>query len=138
MPVTIANVAVAEALPPTNGILESNETLTITWSASGSSKLTSQTMTIDGRAVVPVKGSSGGRYSCPIGAWSAGTHTYVITATNSKGFSFNTSGTFDVVDSVDRAALLASVMHEMVHVLGDDSSHSLDLMASSLAPVARR
>ena len=46
--------------------------------------------------VTPVKGPSGGLYSCSIGAWSAGTHAYVITATNSKGFSFNSSGTFTV------------------------------------------
>ena len=59
-------------------------------------KLASQTVTIDGRAVTPVKGPSGGLYSCAIGAWSAGTHAYVITATNSKGFSFNSSGTFTV------------------------------------------
>ena len=130
MPLTIANVAVAEASPPVNGILESNEMLVITWSASGSPRLASQTMTIDGRAVAPAKGSSGGRYSCPIGAWSAGTHAYAITATNSRGFSFSTSGTFTVasalmVDCLGSAAGLgrrARRRRTRSHRNGSDSS----------------
>lgn len=75
-------------------------------------------MTIDGRTVTPINGPYGSLYySCAIGAWSVGTHTYVITAGNSAGFTANSSGTFTVVAAaamarlempVDLAGLLAA------------------------------
>ena len=63
-------------------------------------------MTIDGRSVTPIYGPYGGLYySCMIGAWSAGTHTYVITTSNSAGFTANSSGTFTVVAATSMGGL---------------------------------
>ena len=87
----------AEAGTPKNGKLESNETLKITWAASSRYGIASQTMTVDGKAIAPINGPYGGLYySCPIGTWSAGSHTYTITATDSKGVSSISTGTFTV------------------------------------------
>ena len=54
-------------------------------------------MTVDGRTITPINGPYGGLYySCPIGAWAAGNHSYTIHATDSKGNSSNNTGTFKV------------------------------------------
>ena len=101
-------------------------------------------MTIDGRTVSPIYGPYGGLYySCPIGAWSGGSHVYTITATDSKGISATSSGTFLVtaasgsgspsasVTATERAGLLATVMREM-----DDSGGCDDLLLDDLIGAA--
>ena len=89
-------------------------------------------MTIDGTVIAPISGPCGGLYySCKIGTWLAGSHTYKITATDSKGLSATFGGTFLVVAASNsnsgasslamptsiaasqRADLLAAVMREM-------------------------
>ena len=111
-PVTIASIVVAEAAWK-NGILESNEPLKITWAASSPYHITSQTMTIDGQPIAPINGPYGGLYySCPIGTWSAGNHTYVVQATNAKGASFSTSGTFTVIDAATPPVITSVVVAE--------------------------
>ncbi len=124
-PVTIDSIVVAEASSTRDGTLDSSETLVITWAASSSGGIASQRMTIDGRTVTPINGPYGGLYySCQIGAWSAGTHSYVITASNSAGFTSNSSGAFTVAAASTsiatdlRADLLASVMQEIGPMLG--------------------
>jgi hypothetical protein len=120
VPATIDSIVVAEDSSTRNGTLDSSEMLVITWAASSSDGISSQSMTIDGRSVTPIYGPySGLYYSSTIGAWSAGTHTYVITTTNSAGFTTNSSGTFTVAAASDlRANLLDSVLEEMGHPLG--------------------
>ncbi|MFZ1934679.1 MAG: hypothetical protein WCB27_17340 [Thermoguttaceae bacterium] len=126
-PLTIESAVVAEAAAPKNRILESTDALVITWAASSSAKITSQTMTIDGRTVSPIYGPYGGLYySCQIGAWSSGAHNYVITATNAQGFSLNTSGTFTIAAALTVDARVAP------------HSNSLDLMYPSLPLGTRR
>ncbi len=96
-PPTITSVVAAEATPQ-NGILESNEKLVITWAATSTLGIASQTMTVDGKTISPINDPYGGlNYSCPIGIWSTGSHTYAITATDSTGVSSNSTGTFVVV-----------------------------------------
>ncbi len=140
-PVTVGSVVVAEAAAPRDGSLQLTEALVITWAAESSNKIASQAVTIDGRSVSPIYGPYGGLYySCPIGAWSAGSHAYTITATDSKGISATSSGTFLVVDvpasssanaasvtATERAGLLAAVMREM-----DDSGGCDDVLLDDL------
>jgi hypothetical protein len=110
VPVAIDGIVVAEASTARNGTLDSSEPLVITWAASSSGGIASQALTIDGRTVTPINGPYGGLYySCQIGAWSAGTHTYVITASNSTGFTSNSSGTFTVVAAASMAGLEATI-----------------------------
>ena len=110
VPVTIDSIVVAEASTARDGTLDSSEPLKITWAASSSGGIATQAITIDGRSVTPINGPySGLYYSCQIGAWSAGTHTYVITASNSTGFTSNSSGTFTVVAAASTAGLEATI-----------------------------
>ena len=98
-PPTIADVVVAEAGATKNGVLESTDPLKITWSATSQIGVATQTMMIDGTKIAPINGPYGGRYySCPIGTWAAGSHSYTITATDSLGDSSTASGTIVVVD----------------------------------------
>ena len=99
---TIGSVVVAEATAPKNGILESNETLKITWAASSQHGIASQAVKVDGKAITPtIGGPYGGLYyACTIGTWAAGSHSYTIKLTDSKGVSSNSTGTFTVVAPV--------------------------------------
>ena len=98
-PPTIASVVVVEAGATKNGVLESTDPLKITWSATSQFNIAAQTMMIDGTTITPIKGPYGGQYySCSIGTWSAGSHNYTITATDSLGDSSTASGTIVVVD----------------------------------------
>ena len=98
LPTGIYSVVVAEAGTVKNGILESNEPLKITWAASATTAIASQTITVDSGMITPINGPySGLYYSCPIGTWAAGTHTYIIHATDTRGVLYSTSGTFVVV-----------------------------------------
>ena len=91
-----------------NGILESNEPLKITWAASISTAMVSQTITVDGSAITPINGPYGGLYySCTIGTWAAGNHTYTIPATDSRGVSSSKSGTFTVAAALTVGASAA-------------------------------
>jgi hypothetical protein len=93
----ISSVVVAEATP-SNGILESNENLVITWQITSAYSLASQTVTVDGRTITPINGPySSVYYSCTIGTWAVGDHSYAIQATDSKGVSGSSTGTFTVV-----------------------------------------
>ena len=101
VPPTIGSIVVAEAGATKNGTLESNETLKITWAATSTKGIASQTMTVDGHAMTAIKGPYGGLYySCTIGTLAAGSHTYIIQATDSKGLSSTSSGSFTVAAPV--------------------------------------
>jgi hypothetical protein len=103
---TISGVVVAEANPPKNGILESDEQLVITWATSGPDPYTTAgvnpTLTVDGR-VVTFKFGPFGPYDgymyysgAVIGPLAAGTHTYSLQATNASNGTFGASGSFTV------------------------------------------
>jgi predicted outer membrane repeat protein len=97
-PPAITSVVVAESRPPRSGSFTPNEPLVITWSATCSLPITSQTVTVDGLNMVPINGPySGQYYSCQIGTWAVGSHSYTITSTDSLGDSSTSSGTFTVV-----------------------------------------
>jgi hypothetical protein len=140
-PPTIASIVVAEAGTTKNGKLEVNEKLRITWAASSANAIASQTMTVDGKTITPISGPfSNLYYSCTIGAFSAGSHTYTIKTTDTKGVSASKSGTFTVATALaaadQRASLLAAVMQEMgqLHGYGDASDDELmdDVLPLSL------
>ncbi len=110
-PPTIAGVVVAEAGTTKNGVLESNETIKITWMARSQSGIASQTMQVDGTLIKPINGPYGGLYySCPIGIWSAGSHSYTITATDTKGVSSNSTGTFSVAAAANSGPTIGQVV----------------------------
>ena len=95
-PPSVSSVIVCEAVPQDH-VLESNESLKITWAATSSLRITAETVTVDGTTITAIGGPYGGLYyRCIIGMWSAGAHSYVITATNSQGFSLNSLGTFTI------------------------------------------
>ena len=108
---TVSSVVVAEAAAPKNGTLESSDQLVITWAATGQPAIASQSVVIDGRRMTTIGGPySHLYYSCSIGARSAGTHTYAITATNTSGFSSTNSGTFSVAASTTVPVSIGSVV----------------------------
>ena len=87
----VSNMAVSEAAAPYNGILESNENLKITWTATTPNRITAQFLVVDGGKFTKMGGFYGGpNYSCPIGKFSPGSHYYVIKAVDSKGISYVT------------------------------------------------
>jgi hypothetical protein len=138
-PPTISSVVVAEAGTVRNGMLDPNEKLKITWLASSARGIASQTVTIDGRKITPINGPySGIYYSCAVGAYSVGQHTYTIKATDSKGLSSTTSGTFTVAAALaaadQRGDALRAVMQEMGPLLGRGDT-STDELTEAILPV---
>ena len=96
-PPAISSVIVAEAEKTKNGILESGESLKVTWAATSSVGIGSQSVQVDGMTIRSVSGPYGGMYySCPIGKYATGSHSYTITSTDSNGASSTSSGTFTV------------------------------------------
>jgi hypothetical protein len=94
----IDRMVVAETNTPKNGVLEADEVLKLTWATTSKKKLASQAVTIDGRKVTTISGPfSGLYYSCSLGKLGAGSHTYVIKATDSAGIASSVTGTFTVV-----------------------------------------
>jgi hypothetical protein len=70
--------------------------------------MVSQTISVDGGAIAPIRGPYGGLYySCPIGTWAAGNHSYTITATDSRGATSSKSGMFVVAAALTVGASAA-------------------------------
>jgi hypothetical protein len=150
-PPTISSIVVAEGGATKNGKLEANEKLRITWAASSASGIASQSMTVDGRAITPISGPfSGLYYSCTVGTFATGSHSYTIKTTDKKGVSASKSGTFTVVAAAlaasfahrdtaaeQRASLLNAVMQEMERRHGyTDASH--DALTGDFLPFGVR
>ena len=100
--VTIDEVAVGEAYPPFNGILESDEQLTITWAVNGADAVATRSLSVDSNPVAsifgPYAGSNGTYYMAGVfGPVSAGSHAYSIQSADSAGHSATSAGTFSVV-----------------------------------------
>ena len=94
---TITNVVVAEAAAPKNNILESNEPSRSRGPHRARAAFASQTVSVDGKTMRTISGPfSGSYYSCPIGTWPAGSHTYTIRSTDSRGVVSSKTGTFNV------------------------------------------
>ena len=96
-PVTIT----PNAAPTIGGVVVSTAKKVITWNAADSDGVTASTLTIDGKNAAdiygPYKATSGVNYSAAIGTLTAGSHEYVITATDKAGHSSSFSDSFDVV-----------------------------------------
>ena len=97
---TIADVVVAEADPPRNGILKSNEKLVISWNLTDADGIASKSLSVDGNAVAPIYGPYGSAYCGVFGPLAAGSHTYAIQATDTKGVSASFNGTLTVVTAL--------------------------------------
>jgi hypothetical protein len=84
--------------PTIGGVVVSQTQGEITWNATDALGVESSGITIDGNAVTnvsgPFKAAVGANFAAPYGALAAGTHTYVITATNDNGVTSQTTGTF--------------------------------------------
>jgi hypothetical protein len=93
----VTNVVISEAATPYNSILEANENLKITWTATTPNRIVTQLLLIDGGKFTKMGGFYGGpNYSCTIGKLALGDHKYVIKAVDTKGMSYVSSGTFTV------------------------------------------
>jgi large repetitive protein len=83
--------------PTISGVMASETTGLITWNALALSGVASSSLTIDGAAATvygPYGASSGVNYAGECGTPSPGTHTYVITATDTAGNVSQYTGTF--------------------------------------------
>jgi hypothetical protein len=109
---SIGDVAVREAVV-TNGVMESSDVLVMSWGAGSPNGVASQTLKIDGKTVATSAQINGPYsqlyYSCTIGKWTAGKHTYTITTTDKKGVSASLTGSFTVTTppgpTIDRVAV---------------------------------
>jgi hypothetical protein len=93
IPPVIADVAVSEANKPKNSLFESNEKLKITWTASSQRGIASQVVRVDNKKITT---AITGRYSCVMGTFAVGTHTYTIRSFDPTGVSAISTGTFTV------------------------------------------
>jgi hypothetical protein len=86
--------------PAIGGIAVSQSLQQISWNVVAAAGVQSSSIAIDGNAVTaigPFTASSGVNYAAVYGAFAAGAHTYVITATDSDGVTVQHSGTFTLV-----------------------------------------
>ena len=117
-PVTVTPNAVTPNAGPTIGsVVVSTAKNVITWNAADSDGVAGASLKIDGANVSKVYGpyaaTSGVNYSGAIGTLSAGTHTYLITATDKTGHSSTYSGSFDVVAVLNNGPAISSVVVSM-------------------------
>ncbi|MCG2682221.1 MAG: S1 family peptidase, partial [Planctomycetales bacterium] len=100
---TVSRVVVAEAQGVRDNVFTSAEPLVLTWNADDPDGVAGAVVTIDGKSAMryygPYAASSGVNYAAAVGNLSAGSHTYVITATDNLGNSSQFIGTFNVVAS---------------------------------------
>jgi hypothetical protein len=97
-PPPVISLAVVAENPWKNGIIEPTDPLVITWSATSSLRIASQSVTVDGKSMSPIGGPISGRYYyCRIGNWAAGSHAYTIRSTDSDGTSSTFVGSFTVI-----------------------------------------
>jgi hypothetical protein len=100
---TIGSVVVVEATGPRDGVLTTDESLLMTWSAVDPDGVASATIQVDGKNVTPVWGpyatASGANFASVPGTLSAGNHTYSIVATDKAGNQTSPAytGSFNVV-----------------------------------------
>ncbi len=103
--VSISHVVVAEATPPRDGVLQSNEPLVITWSVTDANTITARSLTVDGAAVTVIYGpfataeSDVHNWSGRLNPLAAGTHNFTIQVTDSGGEMGSFSGSFVVVQA---------------------------------------
>jgi hypothetical protein len=132
VPPAITHVAIVQATTTTSAGLAPNVALKMTWASSSQHGIASQTLTIDGRTITPIKGPySGLYYSCAIGKYSAGSHSYTIKATDRKGVSSRTSGTF-VVGASSLAIAPSSAPNEQAETITEAQ------LAATVAEAVRR
>ena len=82
----ISGVTVSEAANPNNGILESNENLTIAWTVTSAAGIASQTLTVNGVGVSPISSLNGNSgYVCAIGTRAGRRHSYTIHVVDAQG-----------------------------------------------------
>jgi hypothetical protein len=123
VPPSITNVAVVEVGTTSTDNLDPGTPLKITWKASSQHGIATQVLKIDGHVKTSIKGSSETNYRCAIGKYKAGTHTYKIKVTDSKGVSYVLTGTFTVGSTL------------MVEASASTQGSAESLGESSLAPI---
>jgi hypothetical protein len=94
-------VAATNVGPAISGVVVSTAKRLITWNAADADGVASCSLKIDGKNAKklygPFAASSGVNFAGSYGSLSAGVHTYTITATDKKGHTTTTTGTFKVV-----------------------------------------
>jgi hypothetical protein len=133
IPPSLDSIVVAEAGTPKNGTLDSKDKLRITWAATSGNGIASQTVKVDGKTFTAISGPFSKLYfSCAIGTYAAGTHSYTIKTTDTKGVSTSKSGTFSVIAAATSSAsgMLASSDARLAAI-------DADLLAASMSQTAR-
>lgn len=139
---TVANVG-----PTISGVSVLPAQGLMSWNVLDSDGVASASLTIDGVTVSQVYGpyaaASGVNFLGVFGTLSAGSHDYVVTATDRLAKSSQYTGTLTVAalndsPAAQRVDLLTAVMHEMEPVLGYEHSDSVDLMYPTLSLGTRR
>ncbi len=100
---TVSNIVVASAAA----------TPVLTWNVADTAGLGSSTITIDGgnRGVYgPYGSSTSGDYAGLLGNLSAGTHSYVITATDASGVVSTTEGTFTLAGPIGNGPVISNLV----------------------------
>ena len=86
---TISRIAVVEASGPRDGVLTTSESLFLSFNALDPNGVVGGTLQVDDNNVAPVYGpytaASGVNFGVIMGTLSAGTHNYIITATDKAG-----------------------------------------------------
>ncbi len=97
----IGDIVVAEtANLARDGLLNTEETLVLTWTLTDADGIASKSLSVDGISVATIYGPYGNAYAGRLGQLAAGTHAYQIQATDTTGQTSALSGTFHVYSAL--------------------------------------
>ena len=128
VPPAISNAVVVETVNG-NGSLESTDRLKLAWSAWSQRGIASQTVWVDGEKIATISRQGGSpNYSCILGKYMAGSHSYRIRSTDAKGVSSTYSGAFEVIAggtaTLSRNAAAADQRAELLAAVMGDTGHA--------------
>ncbi|MBU4273405.1 MAG: hypothetical protein KKA28_16220, partial [Planctomycetes bacterium] len=148
----IGNVVVAEtANLARDGLLNTEETLVLTWTLTDADGIASKSLAVDGNAVATIYGPYGNAYAGLLGQLTAGTHAYAIQATDTTGQTSMLNGTFsvlaaltleasaaptgsaDALTDAELASITAEAAHRLEALLGSRGSTALSGVSIQVA-----
>ena len=151
-PPQIGNVVVAEtAISSRDGLLNTEETLVLTWTLTDADGIASKSLSVDGMSVATIYGPYGNAYAGLLFRLAAGTHSYTIQATDATGQTSTLNGTFhvysaltldvstaptglaDAVTDAELASIAAEAAHRLEAVLGSRVSTALSGVSIQVA-----
>ncbi len=148
----IGNVVVAEtANLARDGLLNTEETLVLTWTLTDADGIASKSLAVDGNTVATIYGPYGNAYAGLLGQLPQGTHVYQIQATDTTGQTSTLTGTFSVAAALtletstapagsaavltdaELASITAEAAHRLEAVLGSRVSTALSGVSIQVA-----